>query len=365
MAGGARQGARAARRRSSTSVRDAAEAHRARRSSSRGGSAACATSTEALGELLAQPYVAAKFAGDSKERAQALVRAIHDAMKRRARVAAVDGRGDAQGGAGEARRSCTTTRSATPTSGATYDFERDAATAYAKNALAATRFEQQRQLGKIGKPVDRTEWGMTPPTVNAYYDPSLNEIVLPGGRAPAAVLLEGLLRAGEHRRRGRRTRSGHELTHGFDDEGSQFDGDGQPARLVDEGRRRRSSTTATKCVQDQYSQYEAVPGREAQRRAHVGREHRRHRRREARLRRARRRGRRRTRRSAARSRASRDEQLFFLAYAQGWCSQGDARSSSRCWRAPTRTRRRAGASTARWPTSPRSPRPSSASPARR
>ena len=60
--------------------------------------------------------------------------------------------------------------------------------AYVANVVRATRFEWIRDLDKIGKPVDRTEWGMTPPTVNAYYNPLLNEIVFPAGNPAAAVL---------------------------------------------------------------------------------------------------------------------------------------------------------------------------------
>ena len=95
---------------------------------------------------------------------------------------------------------------------------------YVMNVLRAHEFEHQRQLAKIGKPVDRSEWEMTPQTVNAYYNPSLNEIVFPAGilqppffdpAAPAA-LNYGAIGAV----------MGHEITHGFDDQGCQFDGRG-------------------------------------------------------------------------------------------------------------------------------------------
>ena len=113
--------------------------------------------------------------------------------------------------------------------------------------MHAAAFEVQRELAKIGKPVDRAEWDMTPPTVNAYYDPRLNEMVFPGGHPPAAVL----------RRSRARSRvnigaigmvMGHELTHGFDDEGRQFDGDGQPERLVDRRRSPPSFDKRAACV---------------------------------------------------------------------------------------------------------------------
>jgi putative endopeptidase len=92
------------------------------------------------------------------------------------------------------------------------------------NSQRATEFEYKRNLDKLGKPVDRTEWGMTPQTVNAYYNPSLNEIVF-----PAAILQPPFfdLKADDAVNYGAiGAVIGHEIGHGFDDEGSTFDGDG-------------------------------------------------------------------------------------------------------------------------------------------
>jgi putative endopeptidase len=95
---------------------------------------------------------------------------------------------------------------------------------FVRNVLRAEAFDFQRRLNKIGKPVDRTEWGMTPPTVNAYYSPTMNEIVFPAGilqppffdaDADDAVNYGGMGAV-----------IGHEMTHGFDDQGSQFDAKG-------------------------------------------------------------------------------------------------------------------------------------------
>ena len=89
---------------------------------------------------------------------------------------------------------------------------------------AGDEFEFARDLAKIGKPVDRTEWGMSPPTVNAYYNPLHNEIVFPAGilqppyfdaKADDAINYGGI-----------GSIIGHEMTHGFDDQGAQFDADG-------------------------------------------------------------------------------------------------------------------------------------------
>jgi putative endopeptidase len=95
---------------------------------------------------------------------------------------------------------------------------------YAGNVLAARAFNQRYDLDKIGKPVDKTEWGMTPQTVNAYYNPSDNTI-----NFPAAILQPPFFYANGDdgiNYGGIGAVIGHESSHGFDDEGSQFDGDG-------------------------------------------------------------------------------------------------------------------------------------------
>ncbi|WP_210487060.1 M13 family metallopeptidase [Rufibacter aurantiacus] len=95
---------------------------------------------------------------------------------------------------------------------------------YLQNVLQASEWGFRDNVSKLGKPVDRTEWGMTPPTVNAYYNPSMNEIVFPAGilqppffdpNADDAVNYGGMGAV-----------IGHELTHGFDDQGSQYDPEG-------------------------------------------------------------------------------------------------------------------------------------------
>jgi endothelin-converting enzyme/putative endopeptidase len=120
------------------------------------------------------------------------------------------------------------------------------------NVLRADAFEMKRELAKIGKPVDKNEWQMTPPTVNAYYDPSMNEMVFPAGilqppffstkqEVPTNFGGIGMV-------------MGHELTHGFDDQGRQFDGDGNlkdwwtPAVGAEFDKR-------ASCVEKQFSSY--------------------------------------------------------------------------------------------------------------
>ena len=109
---------------------------------------------------------------------------------------------------------------------------------------------------------------MTPPTVNAYYDPSLNEIVLPAGQLQPPFFKATFHPAINFGAIGGGT-IGHEMTHGFDDEGSQFDADGN---LRDWWSKSTSAKfhEATRCVVDQYARYEAVPGSEARRQADRG-----------------------------------------------------------------------------------------------
>lgn len=124
------------------------------------------------------------------------------------------------------------------------------------NIERAREFEYNRMLNKLGKPVDRTEWGMTPQTVNAYYNPTLNEIVFPAAilqppffnlKAEDAVNYGGIGAV-----------IGHEIGHGFDDQGSTFDGEGvmrnwwTPQDLT-------SFKAKTKSLVDQYSAFKVFP----------------------------------------------------------------------------------------------------------
>ena len=123
---------------------------------------------------------------------------------------------------------------------------------YLQNLQRGAEFEFQRRLNKIGKPVDRTEWGMTPPTVNAYNNSSMNEIVFPAGimqppfydpKADDAVNYGGMGAV-----------IGHEITHGFDDHGSQFDGHGNLKNwwLPDD---QKNFKERAQCVSDQFDGY--------------------------------------------------------------------------------------------------------------
>jgi putative endopeptidase len=119
----------------------------------------------------------------------------------------------------------------------------------------ARRFEFNRQLGKIGKPVDRGEWQMTPPTVNAYYDPQLNDINFPAGVLQPPAFDPNSDAAPNYGDTGGTI--GHELTHGFDDEGRQFDGQGN-LRDWWTPQDTKEFEERTSCISNQYSRYTII-----------------------------------------------------------------------------------------------------------
>jgi len=122
---------------------------------------------------------------------------------------------------------------------------------------SARAYEVRRRLGKIGKPVDRAEWDMTPPTVNAYYNPQLNEIVFPAGILQSPFFDRGGDQAINLGAIG--VVIGHELTHGFDDEGRKFDAKGNLAEWWTPEDAKKFEEK-TQCVVDQYGAYEPLAG---------------------------------------------------------------------------------------------------------
>lgn len=95
---------------------------------------------------------------------------------------------------------------------------------FVKNVIASSEFQYNYNIGRLGKPVDKTEWGMTPPTVNAYYNPAFNEIVFPAGILQYPFFSDAADDAINYGGIGGVI--GHEMTHGFDDQGSQYDEEG-------------------------------------------------------------------------------------------------------------------------------------------
>lgn len=123
------------------------------------------------------------------------------------------------------------------------------------NVARAAVFETRRQMGKIGRPIDRGEWQMTPPTVNAYYDPQMNDMNFPAGVLQPPLYDPKMDDAPNYGNTG--ATIAHELTHGFDDEGRHFDARGN---LTDWWTREDAAEfeRRARCISDQFSQYVAV-----------------------------------------------------------------------------------------------------------
>ena len=123
------------------------------------------------------------------------------------------------------------------------------------NSERAREFETAYELNKIGKPVNRDEWQMSPPTVNAYYDPSMNDINFPAGILQPAFYDKNATAATNYGHIGAVV--GHELTHGFDDQGAQFDAKGNLHNWWTP-EDKKNFETRTGCIADEYSQFTAV-----------------------------------------------------------------------------------------------------------
>ncbi|MGA3293933.1 MAG: M13 family metallopeptidase [Candidatus Acidiferrales bacterium] len=175
-----------------------------------------------LGEALGQSYAERYFPPEAKARALAMVRNIMDAL--RDDLSTLDWMSPATRQQALHKLDVMNLKIGYPDKWRDYsafDVERGP---YVENVLRGESFEFARDVAKIGKPVDRSEWHMTPPTVNAYYSPLLNEIVFPAGILQPPYFDAKADDAVNYGSIG--TIMGHEMTHGFDDQGAQFDANG-------------------------------------------------------------------------------------------------------------------------------------------
>ncbi len=221
-----------------------------------------------LGEALGKSYVEEAFGGQSKQRVLNMVHAIEQALQ-----------GDIQELSWmtpETKKQALVKLAAVENKIGYPDKWRDYSALKIirgdalGNSLRANEFENHRQLAKIGKPVDRAEWSMSPPTVNAYYNPQENNINFPAGilqppffdmRADDAVNLGGIGAV-----------IGHELTHGFDDQGRQFDAQGN-LRDWWTAKDATAFESRAQCFVDQYSKLRADRRRSPEWQAHPRRKH--------------------------------------------------------------------------------------------
>ena len=177
---------------------------------------------EALGFAVGEAYVARTFPPEAKQRAEKLVGDLKTAL--RARIGKLDWMAAATKEAAYAKLDTLTPKIGYPDKWRDYADLRIARGSYFDNLLAAVAFETRRQAAKIGKPVDKTEWGMLPQTVNAYYNPLQNEIVFPAAQMQPPYFDAGADDALNYGGIG--AVIGHEMLHGFDDQGSRFDAEG-------------------------------------------------------------------------------------------------------------------------------------------
>ena len=175
-----------------------------------------------LGEALGQLYVARYFTADAKKRMLDMVNNLEKAFE--ARINKLDWMSDSTKAIAKDKLHAFLKKIGYPDKWRDYSKVEIDKGKYFENRVSAAKNEYNYNINKLGKPVDKTEWGMTPPTINAYYNPSINEIVFPAGilqfpffdpTADDAINYGGIGMV-----------IGHEMTHGFDDQGSQYDKNG-------------------------------------------------------------------------------------------------------------------------------------------
>ena len=208
---------------------------------------------QALGEALGQPYVDLTFGVEGKQRTLKMVNAIEQAMGQD--LKALPWMTSATKQAAAVKLGGVANKIGYPEHWRDYSSVQVARGDFIGNEMRADNFEYQRQINKIGKPVDKSEWGMSPPTVNAYYNPSQNNINFPAGILQPPFYdnnIDDAVNFG-----GVGAVVGHELTHGFDDQGAKFDAQGD-LRDWWTAEDKRGFEQRTGCVADEYSSFVAI-----------------------------------------------------------------------------------------------------------
>lgn len=211
----------------------------------------CVQSTDrALGEALGQIYVAKHFTPAAKAHALEMVHNLISALRDDLRT--LEWMGPETRKHAASKLEAFAVKIGYPDKWRDYSTLQIERSSYLENQLRAAQFESKRRLAKIGQPLDRGEWNMTPPTVNAYNSSGLNEIVFPAGimqppfydpKADDAVNYGGMGAV-----------IGHEITHGFDDHGSQFNGQGNLSDWWTPEDKKNFNARA-QCVVDQFNGY--------------------------------------------------------------------------------------------------------------
>ncbi len=211
------------------------------------------TTSNNLGEALGVLYVERTFPPEAKAKGLTLVQNLQAALK--TRLEKLDWMGDATKTKAMEKFATFTPKIGYPDQWRDYSKLTVTRGHYADNVRAGTAFEAKRQYAKVGKPVDRTEWGMTPQTVNAYYNPLQNEIVFPAAIMQPPFFDPGIDDAVNYGAMG--AVIGHELMHGFDDQGSKFDARGNYVSWWTDADRKAFEARTKKLV-EQFAGYTAI-----------------------------------------------------------------------------------------------------------
>jgi putative endopeptidase len=206
-----------------------------------------------LGEALGQVYVRRVFSPELKASTLDMVTRIEEAM--RERIGQLDWMSPETRQQALAKLAGIRNKIGYPDKWRDYGSVNIVHDDFAGNIQRAAEFAQRRDINKIGQPVDHGEWQISPPTVDAYYSPQMNDINFPAGVLQPPLYDAKMDDAPNYGDTGGTI--GHELTHGFDDEGSQFDAKGNLKNWWTKDDREKFDTR-TKCVADQYSQYVMV-----------------------------------------------------------------------------------------------------------
>jgi endothelin-converting enzyme/putative endopeptidase len=206
-----------------------------------------------LGELLGQAFVERTFGADGKERMLKLVNALEEALGRD--IQELDWMSQTTKQDALKKLKAIKDKIGYPDKWRDYSALQIKSGDLLGNAFRGSSFELARQLAKIGNPPDRNEWTMTPPTVNAYYDPQMNTVNFPAGILQPPFFDKEMDEAVNFGGTG--SVIGHELTHGFDDQGRQFDakGDLRDWWAPEDGKRFNERAA---CVADEYSSFTGI-----------------------------------------------------------------------------------------------------------
>jgi len=208
-----------------------------------------------LGEALGQVYVERYFPPSEKQRTLEMTLAIEQAMERD--IDSLDWMSAATKIKAREKLHAVMNKIGYPEKWRDYSTVQIVRGDALGNQMRVHAFDEARDLAKIGKPVDKLEWQMTPPTVNAYYDPQMNNVNFPAGYLQPPFFSGKEDDAANYGDMG--STIGHELTHGFDDEGRQFDKDGNLLNWWTKEDEQKFSDRAD-CMVKQYDAIEAVPG---------------------------------------------------------------------------------------------------------